>query len=178
MHPQSDLASPAFSAHSHPHPLNQHSALLSTPAALATPSHQVVHFEEFQLSEERPSLKAQGRKRLTIEVEEHYEYEQISMQVVEPSPNCESSLNLLPAVQKAADCEVLRQRLMAVDRERQRVAEENELLRGLLRKKEEQLVGQAERNEQLQLRVAQLEAEAVQDRFYDEKLREKEGKLR
>jgi hypothetical protein len=111
-------------------------------------------------------------------VEENYEYEQVSMQVVEPSPNCESSLNLIPVSQKVVDCEILRQKLLAAEKERQRVAEENELLRGLLRKKEEQLVGQAERNEQLQLRVAQLEAEAVEDRFYDEKLREKEAKMR
>jgi hypothetical protein len=69
MHPHPDLSSPAFSAHSHapsqPHPLNQHSTILSTPGT--TPFHaQVVHFEEFQASEERPSLKGQGRKKLTI----------------------------------------------------------------------------------------------------------------
>lgn len=52
--------------------------------------------------------------------------------------------------------------------------QEVEQLREMLRRKDQQLANAVQRNQELSLMVGQLEQERVTDRFYDEKLRERE----
>lgn len=55
---------------------------------------------------------------------------------------------------------------------------ENEVLREKMSKKDELLLSKQHVIEDISKKMAQLESENVQDRFYDEKLREKESKYR
>ena len=62
--------------------------------------------------------------------------------------------------------------------ERVALVKENEALRDKMAKKDELLLSKQHVIEDISKKMAQLESENVQDRFYDEKLREKESKFK
>lgn len=66
----------------------------------------------------------------------------------------------------------------ALSEERVALVKENESLRDKMVKKDELLLSKQHVIEDISKKMAQLESENVQDRFYDEKLREKESKYR
>ena len=72
----------------------------------------------------------------------------------------------------------LTSRCEALSEERVALVKENESLRDKMAKKDELLLSKQHVVEDISKKMAQLESENVQDRFYDEKLREKESKYR
>ena len=69
-------------------------------------------------------------------------------------------------------------RCEALSEERIAIIKENEALKDKMINKDELLLNKQHVIEDLSKKMAQLESENVQDRFYDEKLREKESKYR
>lgn len=65
-----------------------------------------------------------------------------------------------------------------MEKDREFLQKENEQLKTMIVKKDEMLEMRQRALEELSEKLAQVETEVAQERFYDEKLREKENKYR
>jgi hypothetical protein len=65
-----------------------------------------------------------------------------------------------------------------LEKDREFLQKENEQLKTMIVKKDEMLEMRQRALEELSEKLAQVETEVAQERFYDEKLREKENKYR